>query len=350
MEADAGAALGPCRNCGAVPVPQTPPPHFCARCGQERTLHPPTLMEFLHEFVGHYVALEGPLWRSLALLVGRPGRLTREYLEGRRRRYVLPLRLYLSASFLFFIVMKLIPTAAGEAAAVREANWPVVAAVASASAAGVTRRASSAAADRPSASVAHVALPTAGTVADGPSASPAASGAMRPTAATPETGNVVTLQAMDCDTPGHAACSRVERWLRDPLERAFQHPGTFVEHLRVHALAIAPYAIFLLLPVFAAIVMLAYRGRRRTYGEHFVFSLHLHAFWFLALLPIALLPRTASNVLLVVVLAYGVFALREVYRGRWWATLLRAGFITGAYGTVLLLATFGLVTGLLATG
>ena len=349
MEADAGAALGPCRNCGAVPVPQTPPPHFCARCGQERTLHPPTLMEFLHEFVGHYVALEGPLWRSLALLLGRPGRLTREYLEGRRRRYVLPLRLYLSASFLFFIVMKLIPTAAGEAAAVREANGPVVAAVASASAARVTRRASSAAADTPSASVAHVALPTAGTVADGPPASAAASGAMRPTAATPETGNVVTLQAMDCDTPGHAACSRVERWLRDPLERAFQHPGTFVEHLRVHALAIAPYAIFLLLPVFAAIVMLAYRGRRRTYGEHFVFSLHLHAFWFLALLAVALLPRDGSDLVLLAIPVYGVMAMRCVYGGGWTLTILRATLVSLLYGVALLAATVGLLAALLAT-
>ena len=55
--------------------------------------------EFLHEFVGHYVALEGTLWRTLGLLLRHPGRLTREYLDGRRRRYVLPLRLYLTASF-----------------------------------------------------------------------------------------------------------------------------------------------------------------------------------------------------------------------------------------------------------
>ena len=96
-----------CRNCGTQA-----PLKFCPACGQETTLHPPTLGEFLHEFVGHYVALEGTLWRTLGLLICRPGRLTREYLDGRRRRYVLPLRLYLTASFLFFLVLKLV--AAGQ--------------------------------------------------------------------------------------------------------------------------------------------------------------------------------------------------------------------------------------------
>jgi hypothetical protein len=55
--------------------------------------------------VGHYVALEGALWRTLAMLV-RPGALTLEYLAGRRRSYVLPLRLYLTASLVFFIALR----------------------------------------------------------------------------------------------------------------------------------------------------------------------------------------------------------------------------------------------------
>ncbi|MBW8760397.1 MAG: hypothetical protein JF586_22645, partial [Burkholderiales bacterium] len=57
-----------CRNCGIQA-----PLKFCPECGQETTLHPPTLGEFLHEFVGHYVALEGALWRTLRMLVTRPG-------------------------------------------------------------------------------------------------------------------------------------------------------------------------------------------------------------------------------------------------------------------------------------
>jgi hypothetical protein len=63
---------------------------FCHECSQQATLHVPSAREFLHEFIGHYVALEGKLWKSLCLLLFRPGRLTREYVEGRRVRYVQP--------------------------------------------------------------------------------------------------------------------------------------------------------------------------------------------------------------------------------------------------------------------
>ena len=55
-----------------------------------------------------------------------------------------------------------------------------------------------------------------------------------------------------------------------------------------------------------------------------------------------------SGVLLWVVPVYGVWAMREVYRGGWGATLMRAAFVSIAYGGVLLLASMGLVAGLLA--
>lgn len=93
-------AAGACRNCGAAAGGR-----YCPECGQETAPHPPTAAEFLHEFVGHYVALEGALWKTLRLLL-RPGALTLEYLAGRKRRYVLPLRLYLTASLLFFVVSR----------------------------------------------------------------------------------------------------------------------------------------------------------------------------------------------------------------------------------------------------
>ena len=91
-----------CRNCGAATGGR-----FCPECGQETAPHPPTAGEFLHEFVGHHIALEGALWKTLRMLV-RPGALTLEYLAGRKRRYVLPLRLYFTVSLVFFLATKLL--------------------------------------------------------------------------------------------------------------------------------------------------------------------------------------------------------------------------------------------------
>ena len=44
------------------------------------------------------------LWRTLGYLLARPGRLTREFFDGRRARYLPPFRLYLVISLLFFLV------------------------------------------------------------------------------------------------------------------------------------------------------------------------------------------------------------------------------------------------------
>ena len=99
------SARGLCHNCGAAVSGK-----FCPECGQETTLHVASAREFLHEFIGHYVALEGKLWKTLALLLFRPGKLTAEYIAGRRARYVQPLRIYLTLSILFFALLKYGPS------------------------------------------------------------------------------------------------------------------------------------------------------------------------------------------------------------------------------------------------
>jgi hypothetical protein len=299
-----------CRNCGAQA-----PSKFCPDCGQETTLHPPTLAEFLHEFVGHYVALEGTLWRTLWLLLCRPGRLTREYLDGRRRRYVLPLRLYLTASFVFFLVLKLFAGNFQPGTDVRADGQKV-----------------------PLAEFrAEIASAAAGARAE--AASGVASGAAP---------KFEVVQDNECGRPGQRACNRLEAALNESLLRLQEHPQEALEHTRDHALHWAPYAIFVMLPGFAAIMLLAYRNRRMTYGEHFVFSLHLHAFWFLAGLLLIVVPDAISGLLQLAVMLYGGWAMHETYGGRWWTTVLRALFVIVLYSTLLAVVMTVLAIALLA--
>lgn len=88
-----------CRKCHAL-AEHT----YCPACGQATALHPPSVGEFIHEFLGHYVAFEGPLWRTVGALLLTPGRLTVEYFAGRRQRDIPPLRLYLTFSLILFAV------------------------------------------------------------------------------------------------------------------------------------------------------------------------------------------------------------------------------------------------------
>ena len=86
-----------CANCGAVL--QGP---FCHACGQDSDTHKRSIGHLLMEMAESLFELDGRLMRTLPDLFLRPGRLARDYLEGRIARHVPPFRTFL-VSLLIFI-------------------------------------------------------------------------------------------------------------------------------------------------------------------------------------------------------------------------------------------------------
>ncbi len=96
---DAGAAAATCPNCGNLRAG-----NYCSACGQKAAPLAPTLGYFVHELTHEVLHVDGKIFRSLRLLLTRPGFLTREIFAGRRASYVSPIRLYLIASILAFAI------------------------------------------------------------------------------------------------------------------------------------------------------------------------------------------------------------------------------------------------------
>jgi hypothetical protein len=90
-----------CANCGTL---LTGP--FCHACGQAGHLHR-SLLHLIEEMVHNVLHFDAKGWRTLPLLAGRPGLLTRRYIDGQRTRYVSPLALFLFTGFLMFFVVSL---------------------------------------------------------------------------------------------------------------------------------------------------------------------------------------------------------------------------------------------------
>ncbi len=88
-----------CLNCGAPLSGQ-----YCGQCGQRSTNRLISLFELIRDAFGDLFELDSRLWRTLHPLLLRPGQLTRNYLEGRRARYMPPFRMYLVLSLIFFVV------------------------------------------------------------------------------------------------------------------------------------------------------------------------------------------------------------------------------------------------------
>src|SRR5215831_3361631 len=95
-----------CANCGAA---LNGP--YCQACGQKAASPNVSLHEFFHEAFHEFAHVDGKIVQTLRLLLTRPGRLTRDFLDGRRQRYVSPLRLYLTCSLIFFALASVAPRA-----------------------------------------------------------------------------------------------------------------------------------------------------------------------------------------------------------------------------------------------
>lgn len=242
----------------------------------------PTLREFAQQFGGHYLATEGALWRTLKLLFLKPGALTCEYLAGRRRRYVQPLRLYLTISLFALLALRL------------------------------------------AASV-HVALP--------------------PDAALSRAHEVhFELGPGRAGLrDGKFYCENLPDWICQRLERRRQNlePASVRREARQLSDRLVSHwsqAMFVLLPMFALLTKLAYRDRSLRYTEHLVFALHLHAYWFVAIALTQLPVSALSGAAVLSMPAYALLAARRVFGGRWGATLLHGASVAAVYGLMLTLA------------
>jgi hypothetical protein len=81
---------------------------FCDACGQSVKVFSRPWLEIVREVVEETLDLDGRMFRSLVLLMRRPGFLSAEYIRGRRVAYTPPVRMYLVISLLFFLVLPLI--------------------------------------------------------------------------------------------------------------------------------------------------------------------------------------------------------------------------------------------------
>src|SRR3954451_5991719 len=257
-----------CLNCGA---PLGGP--FCSECGQRDIPPYPSTRELAVDAISEFSGWDGRLASTVRALFRRPGMLTVEFLEGRRVRYISPLRLYLTASLIYFLLAAAAPSVRiGEGVALTSGLQV-----------STTRGAKPSRPQR---------------VAD----------------ATRESLDKLDLSPAERDS-ALADIAKAPAVMRPFLRRAVQDPKGFKRGI----LENMPRMLFVLLPVFAGIIALFYRHRK--YPEHLYFAIHLYAFIFLALAlselgkftRIGLLAAAVNVLMLVAIPVYALLGIRRVY-------------------------------------
>jgi hypothetical protein len=263
---------------------------FCAACGQRDDRHVHSIGHFLAEAFEGLTHADSRLWKTLWPLLVRPGFLTREFFAGRRQRYLPPFRLYIVVSLLFFLVLALLP----DLQIVQIDMTPVQA--------------------QESVGAGEPALPG------------------------------VQCNDLSYQGPG-------ETWLRPRLIAGCRKTLADKQVLGRAFLHNVPRAMFFLLPLIAAFMLLLYWRPRRYYVEHLLFLIHNHAMVFLLgtlLAPVFwLLPRgLASSSLAAAVslwLIWYLFRAMRVYYGQGRRRTLAKYFVMGgvylAASTIMLVIT-----------
>jgi hypothetical protein len=330
-----------CSNCGALLTGR-----YCHACGQAGHIHR-SLLHLVEEVLHNVLHFDAKGWRTLPLLIARPGVLTRRYIDGQRTRYVSPLALFLFSVFLMFFVFSMTagnapstPDSSAQRAnakadldkSIAEDNAEVARA---ATALAQARRTGVDVEDAESAlaqakSNARIAEMTARAVNVALSAS--AGGAPTGAAAhAPPDSWQAQLAALNIPT-GFAA-------LDVKLHHQLQNPDLFFYKLKNTAYKLS----FMLIPISLPFLWLMFIGRRDiAVYDHAVLSLYSLSFMSLLFITIALLGAMGVGSLLgfmvVIVPPVHMFVqLRETYRLGIFAALWRTLALLCVAGTAFIL-------------
>jgi Protein of unknown function (DUF3667) len=300
--AEIPAAAQRCDNCGTAVAGR-----YCAACGQRREAPVHSLWHFTKVAAEDLTHADSRLWRTLGALLGRPGYLTREFLAGRRARYLPPVRLYLVLSVLFFLW----------ATTFHQVRIVTVAAPGHGA---------------PAASV--IPLEEQGEMLGKPL--PGESGEQRAQRVCASRVNYDGPWQRQVQPAARTACVHMLADNFRSLREAFLHN--------------LPRAMFLFLPMLAAAMMLLYWRPRHYYIEHLLLFVHNHAFVFLVVMLAAavsaLLPAAARMLRVAVTLYiawYAYRSMRVVYGQSSWLTAGKLALLSLFYlvsGGIMLLLTF----------
>ena len=77
---------------------------FCPNCSQANSTKKLTLKDFVDEFFATIISYDSRLLKTLAALLTRPGKITKDYIAGKRVTYTNPFRFLLSLAIIYFIM------------------------------------------------------------------------------------------------------------------------------------------------------------------------------------------------------------------------------------------------------
>ena len=309
------AGSAQCLNCG---TPLEGP--FCYYCGQPDKNFMRFFPALLREFLEDFLELDSRFMRTMKPLLFLPGKLTRDYLDGKRFRYTPPLRLYIFSSMAFFILAAML---AGNA---------------------ITLDSS---------------------VFTDSGSDPAVSVDATDAEKLEDDDDIININGAPWDKESNPLIipfmpDFVNDWVNDEIEESPQkgkeieaNPNLIIDKV----FDVLPATMFVLLPLAALLFKFWYLFARKYYIEHLILALHNHSFLFVVFLLSMVLnslagwlePTAEGRITTTVgwiniaiftwIPVYFLWSLKRVYQQSWTLTVAKYFVISLSYLILLILAT-----------
>lgn len=338
-----------CLNCGTVL--QGPFCHYCGQPDKNFLRFFPVLMR---ELLEDFFEFDSRFMRTLKPLLFRPGKLTRDYLDGRRFRYVPPLRLYIFSSLAFFFLAAIL---ASDAIQVGDPDVDVTTdnsgfriEIENPEGEEEVRKAM----ERLESVDPALAEEVAKSIAEA-----------RENQEDEDEEDKITINGEPWDRETNPFVINwmpdwVNDWVNDEIEESPQkgkeieaNPNLITDKI----FEVLPATMFVLLPIVALLFKIWYLFAKKYYIEHLIFALHNHSFIFVSALLILLLNTAAgwaepggegrittavswfTSAIAIWIPVYLFVSLKRVYSQGWGMTLAKFALIGFSYTLLLGLTT-----------
>lgn len=329
-----------CLNCGA-----TVEERYCTRCGQENLELRESFGHLFRHFFEDLTHYDSKLFITIKDLILKPGFLTKEYLAGRRSKYLHPIRMYVFISFVYFLTLLSFNHFEDkvEDSIAKQGSLQAKKQIAANLHSMLLTKSNDTLTDKIKDATIHQVL-----TANALDSLPLYHDFI-------VVGNIsykrlYAYDSLQNSLPEDKRESSLKSWFYHRCKENVDRYGGEGTVMRTAARTqhIVPKMMFFLLPLFAWLLKLFYNRKKYLYVDHAIFSLHFHSAFFLFLLIIDIILKILPpsfhdlNNIEIIAFIYLVIALRKTYQDSLLKSIFKALGIVALY-TILIGIGFAIV-------
>ncbi len=282
-----------CQNCGYLGSDS-----YCSNCGQSFSELNKPIKKIISE-VFDVFDFDHRIFHSIIPFLFKPGFLAREYLLGRRKKFISPFRLYFLLSLVFFFLAQ---STSKQVIGDGEGNWV------------------------------HITNDSMDTIIANDSLAIELLRNDSNFKSESDSNNATTSIIND----------RMIKRLRASAVEALTNKEIFVQNFYESI----SYILFLLMPIFALLLKLLYVRRRVYYVEHLIFSINIHSFAILIFTLMIIINQLVGDknglipLMFIIIPVYLAAGMKRFYQQAYWKIIVKECILVFLYSIILIITLF----------